>query len=153
MTTTAIRITGDKEIVRRFEKVAHMFKRSSINKVLSKAATGIKRAVVSHAPIGPTGTLKRSIKKKTLRGNPPAVSVRSDFRIAPHTHLVVTGTVERFHKASKVSIGRLEISTKGKSVGAMPVNPFVERGLNAGASAAARSVTEGLKQLLRDAGV
>lgn len=151
MTQASIILSGDQEVIARFNRVSDQFKRSQVTRVLSKAGTVVKRAVQSQAPVGPTGKLKRSVRKKTLRGDPPAVSVRPDFKRAPHAHLVVRGTAERFHKRAGVSLGGLTVSLRGKSVGAMPANPFVERGERASKATAFREITQGFKQLLREA--
>lgn len=56
--------------------------------------------------------LHRTISARTAKRDKPGavVVVR-----APHRHLVMQGTAERFHK------------TTGKSVGVMPSNPFIDK--------------------------
>jgi len=107
----SIRVQGVPELQARFDKVRDQFKTTEVKSALARAAKPLRIEMRKLAPKGPTGNLKKSVKTKRLRGKPAAVSVRGDFSKAPHFHLVVRGTVERFHAS-------------GKSVGIMPANEF-----------------------------
>ena len=151
-TIASIRIEGVPELQAAFDRVSAQFGPRPVKAVLSRAATPIRRAMKREAPVGPTGNLRRSIRKKSLRGDPPAVSVRPDFKIAPHAHLVVRGTGERFHLGSGVTIGRLRVGLSGKSVGSMPANDFVARAEKQSESQARQIMFAGFKALLDRAG-
>ena len=81
-----------------------------------KGATLLAQKARPMAPVGrkpkpAAKRLKRSISARAAKRDKPGavVVVR-----APHRHLVLRGTGERFH-------------ANGKSVGAMPANPFIDR--------------------------
>lgn len=88
----------------------------AMGKATKAGATFLAQRTRPLAPVGakpkPAGKrLKRSISTRTAKRDKPGavVVVR-----APHRHLVIRGTAERFHAS-------------GKSVGAMPANPFIDR--------------------------
>lgn len=82
-----------------------------------KGATLLAQKARPMAPVGrqpkpARKRLKRSISARAAKRDKPGavVVVR-----APHRHLVIQGTVERFHRST------------GKSTGVMPSNPFIDR--------------------------
>ncbi|MCK9569856.1 hypothetical protein M0R72_13010 [Candidatus Pacearchaeota archaeon] len=91
---------------------------SGVEKINMQEAQFLRGKVRKEAPQGPTGKLKRNVKAFYLaqRGSNPRtaiVKVGQAKYEAPHAHLVESGTAERFQKS-------------GKSVGAMPGEPFFE---------------------------
>ena len=141
-------------------------KRASMN-AMRRASAKMKSAIEERAPVGRTGNLRNSVKIKARSQSRAGFSEfsgvlqsggsyrdaqqalraarRSDdgtkgARItvevgvyAPHAHLVEFGTVDRFHKGS------------GKSVGAMPMNPFMRPAFDAAAASCALAIQTELK--------
>lgn len=63
-----------------------------VEDILYKQAEIMKNALISRAPVGPTGNLKRSpIAKRMPKSRSPVVIAGIDRKIAPHAHLVEFG--------------------------------------------------------------
>lgn len=147
---TTIRVEGMTELEASFDTVIRNFSTRDIKKVLTRAAKPLRAKARSLAPIGPTGNLRKSIKTKPLRGQ--AVAVGAQFNIAPHAHLVIRGTDERFRKRGIFRVGRVDFGLIKGSTGEMPDNPFMADAERATIGQVHRIIVQGFKQLLDDAG-
>ena len=145
----SINLAGMSELTHAFDRVRDSVSTRDVTRVLKRAARPIRKAGRSNSPVGPTGNLKRSIKTKVLRRG--AVTVRSDFRVAPHAHLVIRGTGERFRKRASVQLGALSFAVRGASTGAMPANDFMARAERSSGDRAQRLMASGLWELIRSA--
>lgn len=148
--TISVSVSGDRDVIQRMEKVRRGLRtvtRQSINRGL----TVIRKAVASEAPRGTTGNAKRAIGKRlTSGGEGQAVNgkvgphvgkrkrrgAKSTDPTAPHAHLIVLGTKERFTKT-------------GARRGVMPQNNFVDRGFAKSASQAQAVVTAAFDQKIQ----
>lgn len=139
-----------KDLFIAFDRVRDSVKTREVNKVLKLAAKPIRKAARTLAPVGPTGNLKRSIKTKTLKGG--AVTVRPDFKIAPHAHLVVSGTGERFRRRVVFRPGGVQIAVSGGVyTGVMPANDFMAQAERLTGSRAQQVMADGLWELIKRA--
>jgi len=143
-----MRLHGDEQVVRDLMALRGRVDRKELLKVLNRAALRVKEEIKRDAPVGPTGNLKRSIQKRTLRGEPPAVQVRSNFKKAPHTHLVVQGTRERFRRRVWIQALGIKVSSEGASTGRMTPNNFIARARQRVAYVARRMIMEDAKKLI-----
>lgn len=93
------------------------------DKVMRAAVQGvvsyIRKDVVQHTPVGPTGNLKRSIKTRTRRTGNGRFGGEVYSR-APHWHLVNFGTGERVQRS-------------GRRTGKSPARKFVTVAIAKGA--------------------
>ena len=106
------------QLGRRLYRAQEEFGVRSVEKVFVAGARKLRTPIRREAPKGPTGNLRKRIRAKTYkRGQRPRGAYA--WSAAPHAHLNIRGTQERFHKS-------------GKSVGRMTPNPFVDRGASAG---------------------
>ena len=127
------------------DKAADRVSRSALGGGLTVLAREIKK----QAPVGPTKTLKKSIKKRFIKGKrgqkvtaKAGVNVgkkkkdQSEFVVvAPHGHLVGLGTAKRVRKRIGGRFGYLKNpSPQQLSTGTMPSNAFVKRGTSSAAS-------------------
>lgn len=103
-----------------------------MGKATKKAATFLAGKVRGLAPVGRNRKpgrkpLKRSVSARAAKRDKPGAVV---VIRAPHRHLVIRGTAERFTKS-------------GASRGVMPANPFVDRAADMhGDAALDRAVNE-----------
>lgn len=110
-------LTGHEEMIGRLHALDARLRESIGVEAVSAAAQPMEAAIIDAAPVGPTGNLAASIRTRigSKDGGKLTVAVIGpSFGRAPHRHLVIRGTKERFQKS-------------GKSVGRMPANPFVDR--------------------------
>ncbi len=111
-------ITGIEELQVNINKLLEEMK-DATGQGVEESAELLAEIIRSNAPEGPTGRLRRSVTTKRLPdkwGYPPTTMVGLDYNVAPHQHIVEFGTGPRYHKS-------------GKSVGAMPANPFFRKSL------------------------
>ena len=98
-------IIGDKALQRNFDSLGKRPRKGSITKAMRPAAKVYQRAAKQMSPKD-SGGLQRSIKIKVLRGNPPVLSVRPEYKrtvsektgrvtAGMHAHLVEFGTGRR----------------------------------------------------------
>ena len=109
-----VEVTGMEKIEENIGKIAQKMEPDVVEGVLLTHANILQQAVITNAPLGPTGNLKRGIVSKVMqrRGNKYAPAlVAIDYRIAPHAHLVEFGHI-------------IERTRRGKSFGIVPPHPF-----------------------------
>jgi len=139
-------VTGERKLDRQLKQLGDKTAKRINAAAIRSGMAVVRKAVKAETPRGPTGNLKRSIgarfkKKRTtgiyeakVGGNVGKRSKESTTRggkvrkanAAPHAHLVLLGTSERFNKS-------------GASRGTMPANNAVSRGF-AKSQARARQV-------------
>lgn len=120
-------VTGDAALDRKLEQLKEKTRKKFTRAALSKGGTLLVRSIKAEAPVGKTKKLKKSIGKslkkvKSFKTGEDFQGLRAGANVgkkaersAPHTHLNVLGTQERFTKS-------------GKSTGKMTANDFVKRG-------------------------
>ena len=92
---TAIHVEGVEDLATAIDRMIEGVKPSKIEPVLSKAAGTVASEARKRAPVGPTGNLKKSVRKKKLVRSwetSAAYIVALDRRKAPHAWLVTHGT-------------------------------------------------------------
>ncbi|MEX1308583.1 MAG: HK97 gp10 family phage protein [Eubacteriales bacterium] len=120
-----IAIDGIDVTIRNLIKYNEAFYQQAI-KIAENAAKIVENAGKQDAPVGKTGNLRKSIKRKKVDVDRVAYTVMPRFaRGGRHRHLVAYGTGPRSHKKT------------GKNVGAMPANDYMS-----GAEAAAKPYFE-----------
>lgn len=101
----------------------------------------IARAMRKAAPVGETGQLRKSIGTRVGKSKNGLFSAKAGINVgkrtqrtvgrnAPHGHLVVLGTVERFRKKLGGTYGWVKpanVTAKQLSTGKMPANGFVKQ--------------------------
>jgi HK97 gp10 family phage protein len=106
-------------------------RRKAVLKALKPAMGILRKRARAMAPVGPTGNYKRSIILKTLRGQPPAVSVYPTVKIAPHRWWMEHGTKARtrWKKGIGGKFKYLEpnATPEQRSTGAMPAQHIFRR--------------------------
>jgi HK97 gp10 family phage protein len=116
MDAVTIKLEGVEQFRRKLDRMDDSLSRSIIKKAVNAGAGVLVKAVRKAAPIGPTGNLKRSVKKR-IKKYPSGVVVAvmgGAWPIGAHMHLVEEGTDDRYHES-------------GKYVGKMPASHFVRR--------------------------
>jgi len=92
-----VKLEGMKNLMELFAASSRTIGGEKSSKILLKAATLVKNRARQLAPQGPTGNLKRGIvakRFKSERPGHPAAFIATDYRIAPHAHLIEFGTVK-----------------------------------------------------------
>lgn len=151
---TTIHVEGIEDLVEAIDRMIDGIKPDKIEPVLDKAAGKIAREVRARAPVGPTGNLKKAVKKKKLQrwfGSPAPVIVAIDRKKAPHAWLVVHGTsgVRKVDPPHYTILG-------GRSVlitqtGIMPPNRFFAEGIEAKQGEALSTIEKGVEKILEEA--
>jgi hypothetical protein len=103
-----------REVTEALDKLDNRESSKALKGAIRKAGQFLKPKVKAEAPKGPTGNLRKKVGsrvRKSRRHNGFYAAVRS---FAPHHHLVVQGTNDRFTKA-------------GAFRGRMPQNAYVDR--------------------------
>lgn len=103
-----------REVTEALDKLDNRESGKALKGAIRKAGQFLKPKVKAEAPKGPTGNLRKKVGsrvRKSRRHNGFYAAVRS---FAPHHHLVVQGTNDRFTKA-------------GAFRGRMPQNAYVDR--------------------------
>ena len=91
----SMKVYGDDLVMSNLLALPDKMQRKATLRALKPAAAILRKQAKSTVPVGPTGNLKRSIRVRSLKGMPPAVSVHPTYKIAPHKHLIESGTKER----------------------------------------------------------
>lgn len=120
-------LTGDAALDRKLTEMKEKTRKKITRAAISKGGTVLVKSIRSETPVGKTRKLRKSIgkslkKSRNFQTNEDFQGLRAGANVgkkaeksAPHTHLNVLGTQERFHKS-------------GKSTGKMTPNDFVKRG-------------------------
>ena len=151
---TTFTIEGMDEFIDTIDKMIEGIKPDKIEPVLDKAAGKIAREVRARAPVGPTGNLKKAVKKKKLLrwfGSPSPYIVAIDRKKAPHAWLVVHGTsgVRKVDPPQMVKIGgQPALITQ---TGVMPPNRFFAEGIEAKQGEALSIIEKGVEKILGEA--
>ena len=149
-----VHIEGVEDLVETIDRMIEGVKPSKIEPVLDKAAGKIAREVRARAPVGPTGNLKRAVKKKKLQrwfGSPAPVIVAIDRKKAPHAWLVTHGTsgIRRVDLPHYTILGgRLVLITQ---TGIMPPNRFFAESIEAKQGEALSTIEKGVEKILEEA--
>ena len=154
MADTTFTIEGMDEFIDTIDKMIEGIKPDKIEPVLDKAAGKIAREVRARAPVGPTGNLKKAVKKKKLQrwfGSPAPVIVAIDRKKAPHAWLVVHGTsgVRKVDPPQMVKIGGRPVLIT--QTGIMPPNRFFSEGIEAKQGEALSTIEKGVEKILEEA--
>ena len=147
-----ISLIGDKELIRKLDRLAKRGYRNTVAKAMSKAATPVSRLAKRLAPVGegPTrGLLKKSIGKKskwyrgtrvviigprktfkrtitTKSGKVRSVDPANYAHLVELGHSIVTGgKVDRINRGT----GRPPSKKQGRVVGHVPAQPFLRPAL------------------------
>ena len=149
-----VHIEGVEDLVETIDRMIEGVKPSKIEPVLDKAAGKIAQEVRARAPVGPTGNLKKAVKKKKLQrwfGSPAPVIVAIDRKKAPHAWLVTHGTsgIRRVDPPHYTILGgRLVLITQ---TGIMPPNRFFSEGIEAKQGEALSTIEKGVEKILEEA--
>ena len=124
-----IKIKGLRALHRDIEKLTKSMSPDQLEKASKESAEIIRKEVYKRAPRGPTGNLKKSIVKKLLykKWHGAAYIAAVDRKVAPHTHLAAFGS-------SRSS-----------------PQPFIRKGVEAKAGAAARKFRKELENMVNKA--
>lgn len=147
-------VEGMDDFAEAIDRMVEGLKPDKIEPILNKAATPIASEVRKRAPVGPTGNLKKSVKKKKLQrffGSPAPYIVALDRRRAPHAWLVTHGTsgVRQVSPPRMVVIGgRPAVITH---TGVMPPNRFFDDAVAAKQEQALGIVEKGISDILEEA--
>ena len=151
---TTVHVEGVDDLATAIDRMIEGVKPSKIEPVLDKAAGKIAREVRARAPVGPTGNLKKAVKKKKLLrwfGSPSPYIVAIDRKKAPHAWLVVHGTsgVRRVDPPQMVKIGGRPVLIT--QTGIMPPNRFFAEGIEAKQGEALSTIEKGVEKILEEA--
>ncbi len=148
-----ISLIGDKDLIRKLDRLGKKGYRKTVAKAMSKAATPVSKLAKRLAPRGPTGLLKKSIGKKSkwYRGTRVVIiGPRKGFKVAVgtykrgprkgqtkwHNPANIAHLVELGHRiVTGGSVERIDGRDKGKAkhsgrvVGHVPAQPFLRPAL------------------------
>lgn len=149
-----IEVEGMEDFVETIDRMIEDMKPDKIEPVLDKAARPIAKEVRARVPIGPTGNLKKAIKKKRLKrffGQPAPYIVAIDRKKAPHAWLVTHGTsgVRPVDPPHLTTLGGRLV--KITQTGVMPPNRFFAEGVEAKQGEALSIVEKGVADILEEA--
>lgn len=159
MTSMRINVFGMQELLRKLQTMG--LDRDDVMPSLKAAMVPVQKACQTEVPEN-EGLLKKSIKVVALKGEPPTVTVRPEYRTrmgkdgaassaGQHAHLVEFGT-KAARPATKSGRGRVwhngEQFVTIRSTGVMPANPFMQRGWQRGQGTAQRILADGLRKLV-----
>lgn len=108
-------LDGIGQTVARLGGLPNHLQKGAILEAVTKASELFESALISGAPVGPTGNYRRSIVSRvTVRagGNVVVGLAGPSWPLGPHAHLIEYGTKERRTRT-------------GKSTGKMPAFPYV----------------------------
>ena len=129
-------------------------KPSRIEPVLSKAAGTVASEARKRAPVGPTGNLKKSVRKKKLVRSwetSAAYIVALDRRKAPHAWLVVHGTsgVRQVNPPHYANLGGQRVLIT--QTGIMPPNRFFDDAIDAKQAQVLTTIEKAIEKLIEEA--
>lgn len=132
--------------------------------VVGAGATVIRRNIAKMAPVGETGSVKKSIGRRVIKDRVSGlVSAKIGVNVgkrtklkgrhAPHAHMVAAGTRPRFRKRIGGRFAFIKNPTTSQlRTESTPANPFVAAGFSAGqAGAVAAMKKQFAKSLEREA--
>lgn len=169
--TRAFTVVGDKELEAKFQGLQKRIVNEGARKAVRAGSTPMLQAMRGQVPKGPSGNLKKSLKRKIKRnpkmpGNPYTANI---FVAAPHAHLVRFGTqgkrrpkkrgamsnVNRPYAKKGYAPGPKYFGLKGgkgtffgKSVAPMPPNTFFQQVYEAHKGEFLKGVEDSLRQTL-----
>lgn len=108
-----IRIDAD-EVTRALDKLDSRESAGALKGAVRAAGKFLKPKVKAEAPKGPTGNLRKKVGSRVKKGRRSGDYFSAVRSFAPHHHLVVQGTNDRFTRS-------------GAFRGRMPTNPYVDR--------------------------
>lgn len=111
--TLDIRVDAD-EVTAALDKLDKQGSAKALKAAVRKAGQFLKPKVKAEAPKGPTGTLRKKVGARVKKGRRSGDYFAVVRSFAPHHHLVVRGTADRFTRA-------------GAFRGQMPPNDYVDR--------------------------
>lgn len=94
---------------------------------VGQLARALSKSVAQAAPLGPTGTLRRSIIGRKFQKKGPSIAfVAPDFRIAPHASMVEHGVPHRRYPRKRKALTGMAGGKRffAKSVGPMEANAY-----------------------------
>lgn len=149
-----VHIEGVEDLVETIDRMIEGVKPGKIEPVLDKAADKIAREIRARAPVGPTGNLKKAVKRKRLQrwlGSPAPVIVAIDRKKAPHAWLVTHGTsgVRRVDPPHYTTLGGRPVLIT--QTGIMPPNRFFSEGIEAKQGEALSTIEKGVEKILEEA--
>ena len=117
MSDIQIRVDAE-EVTRALDNLDSRQSTNALKGAIRKAAQFLKPKVKAEAPKGPTGNLRKKVGYRTKRSRERDGYYAAIRSFAPHHHLVVQGTGDRFTKS-------------GAFRGRMPANPYIDRAADA----------------------
>lgn len=136
----SISITGDKRIIRSLNRLSNRGIRAADRKAVGQGLTVIAKAIKAEVPSHMKSVRKaigkrfKKSKKTGLREAKVGMGVgKKKSKIAPHAHLIILGTQDRYTKAGRYT-GRIE-----------PL-PAVKRGYAASRTTAKQKIADVLKK-------
>lgn len=116
--TISIKVDSD-EVEKALDKLDAKQSAAALKKAVAAGTKYLKPRVKAEAPKGKTGTLRKKVGTRTRKSRQHAGAYYSVVRsFAPHHHLVVAGSRDRYTRA-------------GAYRGRMPTNDYVGRVANA----------------------
>lgn len=107
----AIRVTGDKELMRKLHLLPERIMRKVMRKAVTRAGQIVLKRARATAPVA-KGTYKKALAKKTKtykKTNSVVGIIGAKHAAAPHQYLIEEGTKERFRRSGG-STGRMPAS-------------------------------------------
>lgn len=155
-----VKLEGDFKLIRALKRMK--LKRAGVLKAMRPAAKLYQDAARDEAP-EKSGQLRRSIRIKTLRGNPPTLVVRPEYRARQnkfgtttsagfHAHLVEYGTKLRPAVKGKPGASRIAPIAGGvviTNTGSMRANPFQKRAFDKTENPMHRQIRVGLWDVVK----
>jgi HK97 gp10 family phage protein len=140
-----IEITGVNELRDKIVALAQSVEANKVEPLLLTGAKTVRDTAISHAPVGPTGNLKKAIIAKMLKpfgmGKIASALAGVDRKKAPHAYLVEFGSPGRYGKKG---------SYKGRYFGPMPAQPFMRPAWDSTKDRVLGRIVDGLKKLIEE---
>jgi len=108
------------------EQIDESLKADKLEPVIKGQADNLRERIQEKAPVGPTGTLKRSVVSKLMprrEGYPTIAIVGIDYKYGHHAYMVEYGTSVRYPKKKKAMYIKA-FDQFAKRIEPMPRHPF-----------------------------
>ena len=151
---TTIHVEGVDDLATTIDRMIEGVKPSKIEPVLSKAAGTVASEARKRAPVGPSGNLKKSVRKKKLVRSwetSAAYIVALDRRKAPHAWLVTHGTsgVRQVKPPHYANLGGRRVLIT--QTGVMPPNRFFDDAIDAKQGQVLTTIEKAVEKLVEEA--
>jgi len=151
---TTIHVEGMDDLTATIDRMIEGIKPSRIEPTLGKAAGLVASEARKRAPVGPTGNLKKSVRKKKLVRSwetSAAYIAAIDRKKAPHAWLVVHGTsgVRQVNPPHYANLGGQRVLIT--QTGIMPPNRFFDDAIDAKQAQVLTTIEKAIEKLIEEA--